>query len=160
MTNMRALYQEVILDHNNNPRNFGTLEDAEHFAVGDNPLCGDNYTVYAVVGDDDTIEETAFDGEGCAISKAAASMMTVRLEGKTIDEAEEMIEEFRHMMTGDLDPDEDDHDLGHLTVFEGVSRLPQRVKCAVLPFHTLHAALEGREQISTEGEDDPFGDEA
>lgn len=161
MTNMRALYQEVILDHNKKPRNFGKLEDANRFAVGDNPLCGDNYTIYAVVDDDEgTIQEAAFDGEGCAISKAAASMMTVRLEGKTLEEAEEMIEEFRHMLTGDLEPDADDHNLGHLTVFEGVSELPQRVKCAVLPFHTLNAALEGKEEVSTEGEDDPFGDEA
>ncbi len=156
MTNMRALYQEVILDHNKKPRNFGKLEDANRFAVGDNPLCGDNYTVYAVVGDDGVIEETAFDGTGCAISKAAASMMTVRIKGKTLEEAEVMVEEFRRLMTGKLDPD-DDHHLGHLTVFEGVSQLPQRVKCAVLPFHTLHAALEGKEEVSTEGQDDPLG---
>lgn len=156
MTNMRALYQEVILDHNNKPRNFGTLEDADHFAVGDNPLCGDSYTIYAVVGDDDTVKEVAFDGEGCAISKAACSMMTVRIKGKSIDEAEAMIEEFRQMMTGGLDPDGDEHGLGHLTVFHGVSELPNRIKCAVLPFHTLGAALEGKEEVSTEGEDDPL----
>ncbi len=157
MTDMRALYQEVILDHNNKPRNYGKLEDANRFAVGDNPLCGDQYTIYAVVDDDDeTIEEVAFDGEGCAISKAAASMMTVRIKGKTLDEAERMIEEFRRMLTGELDPD-DEHHLGHLTVFHGVGQLPQRVKCAVLPFHTMDAALEGKEEVSTEGEDDPLG---
>lgn len=159
MTNMRSLYQEVILDHNKKPRNFGSLEDAEHFAVGDNPLCGDNYTIYANTDDDGRIDETAFEGTGCAISKAAASMMTVKLKGKTVEEAEQLIEQFRHMLTGELDPDAEDHDLGHLTVFEGVSELPQRVKCAVLPFHTLHAAFEGQQEVSTEGEDDPFDDQ-
>ena len=155
MTNMRALYQEVILDHNKKPRNFGKIEDADWTAVGDNPLCGDKYTIYAVVGDGDTIEEVAFQGEGCAISKAAASMMTVRIKGKTRQQAERMIDEFRHMLTGELDSGED-HELGHLTVFEGVGELPQRVKCAVLPFHTLHAALQGKREVSTEGEDDPL----
>ena len=158
MTDMRALYQEVILDHNRKPRNFGKLEGANRIAVGDNPLCGDNYTIYAVVGDDDTVQQVGFDGTGCAISKAAASMMTVRIKGKSLEEAEEMIEEFRHMLTGELDTDEE-HGLGHLTVFEGVGQLPQRVKCAVLPFHTLHAALEGEDEVSTEGEHDVWNEE-
>ena len=158
MTNMRALYQEVILDHNRNPRNFGPLEGANRLAVGDNPLCGDSYTIYAVVGDEGIIEEVGFDGTGCAISKAAASMMSVRIKGKTLEDAEEMIEQFRHMLTGKLDP-EGDHVLGHLTVFHGVSQLPQRVKCAVLPFHALHAALEGEEVASTEGEHDVWKNE-
>ena len=154
MTDMRALYQEVILDHNRNPRNYGPLEGANRLATGDNPLCGDKYTIYAVVDDDGIVEEVGFDGEGCAISKAAASMMSVRIKGKTLEDAREMIEQFRHMLTGRLDPD-DDHVLGHLKVFHGVSQLPQRVKCAVLPFHALHAALEGDEKVSTEGEHDP-----
>ncbi len=158
MTDMRALYQEVILDHNRNPRNFGKLEGATCLAVGDNPLCGDSYTIYAVVGDDDTIEKVGFDGTGCAISKAAASMMSVRIKGKTIQEAEVMIEQFRHMLTGELDP-KSDNELGHLTVFHGVSQLPQRVKCAVLPFHALHAALEGEDEISTEGEQDVWNED-
>lgn len=158
MTDMRALYQEVILDHNKNPRNFGKLDDADRFAVGDNPLCGDNYTIYASVGDDDKVEEVAFDGTGCAISKAAASMMTVRIKGKTLEEAEVMIQEFRQMLSGELDP-KGEHHLGHLTVFHGVGQLPQRVKCAVLPFHTLHAALEGKDEISTEGDQDVWNEE-
>ena len=157
MTNMRALYQEVILDHNRNPRNFGRLEGATRFALGDNPLCGDKYTIYTIIDDDGIVEEVGFDGTGCAISKAAASMMTVRIKGKTVEEAELMIEQFRKLMTGSLDPDSDDV-LGHLTVFEGVSQLPQRVKCAVLPFHALHAALQGEEKTSTEGEHDVWED--
>ncbi len=149
MTNMRALYQEVILDHNKNPRNFGTLEGANRRAEGDNPLCGDNYRIFALVDDEGIIQEVGFEGTGCAISKAAASMMTVRIKGKSVDEAKEMVAEFRAMLTGHLDPD-DDHNLGHLKVFHGVSQLPQRVKCAVLPFHALEAALKGEERTSTE----------
>lgn len=158
MTDMRALYQEVILDHNRNPRNFGDLEGANRHAVGDNPLCGDHYTIYAVVDDEGVVEEVGFEGEGCAISKAAASMMSVRMQGKNLEDAEEMIEQFRQMLTGELDTD-GDHVLGHLTVFEGVGQLPQRVKCAVLPFHALHAALEGEEEVSTEGEHDVWNEE-
>ena len=151
MTNMRALYQEVILDHNRKPRNFGVLEGANRLAVGDNPLCGDNYMIYANLNDDGVIEEVSFHGTGCAISKAAASMMTVRIKGKTLEDAQELIEEFRMMLTGKLDP-KGEHSLGHLTVFHGVSQLPQRIKCAVLPWHALQAAIEGEEVASTEGE--------
>lgn len=156
MSDLRNLYQEVILDHNRKPRNFGVLEDANRQAHGDNPLCGDNYTVYAQINDQGVIEKVTFDGSGCAISKAAASMMTVRVKGRTIEEAEAVINEFRALMTGQLDKD-GDHHLGHLTVFEGVAKLPQRVKCAVLPWHALHAALENKESVSTEGEHDPLG---
>ena len=158
MTDMRALYQEVILDHNRNPRNFGALEGATCEAVGDNPLCGDSYVIYARLGEDRTIEEVTFEGAGCAISKAAASMMSVRIQGKTINEAEAMILEFRKMLTGEL-KSSDEHGLGHLTVFEGVSNHPERVKCAVLPFHALHAALQGEEKTSTEGEHDQWNSE-
>lgn len=158
MTNMRALYQDVILDHNRKPRNFGALEGANRLAVGDNPLCGDHYTIYAIVDDEGIVEEVGFDGSGCAISKAAASMMSVRITGKTIEEAEEMISEFRAMLTGEVEP-EGTETLGHLKVFHGVSKLPQRVKCAVLPFHALHAALEGKEVTSTEGEHDVWDEE-
>ncbi len=157
MTNMRALYQEVILDHNRKPRNFGPLPEATCQATGDNPLCGDHYDIYAVV-EDGVIQKVGFHGEGCAISKAAASMMTVRAKGKTVDEAREMIEEFRQMLTGRLDLS-GEHSLGHLTVFEGVSQLPQRVKCAVLPWHALDAALRGEEVTSTEGEADVWTEE-
>lgn len=158
MTNLRALYQEVILDHNKKPRNFGPLEGANRVARGDNPLCGDNYTIYARVNDEGIIEAAGFEGSGCAISKAAASMMTVRLKGKRVEEAEVLIDEFRRMLTGKLDL-KGEHSLGHLTVFEGVSQLPQRVKCAALPWHAMHAALEGDEKTSTEGENDVWSEE-
>lgn len=157
MANLRNLYQEVILDHNKKPRNFGSLEGANRHAHGHNPLCGDTYEVAAiVVGEDGTIEDIRFSGEGCAISKAAASMMTQHVKGKSVDEAEELIEQFRAMLTGKLA--DEDNQLGHLKVFEGVAQRPERVKCAVLPWHTLHAALEGKEEISTEGDADPFGE--
>ena len=155
---MRALYQEVILDHNRKPRNFGPLEGANRCAEGDNPLCGDNYTIYALVDDDGVIEEVRFDGQGCAISKAAASMMTVRIKGKTIAEAQELVSGFRHMLTGELNAGEQEK-LGHLTVFEGVAQRPERVKCAVLPWHALLAALEGGERASTEGDHDVWHEE-
>lgn len=159
MANLRNLYQEVILDHNKKPRNFGELEAANRHAQGHNPLCGDSYEIAALVVDDEgLIEDIRFSGKGCAISKAAASMMTQHVKGKTIDEAETLIEEFRQMLTGKLDPEGNDR-LRHLKVFAGVAQRPERVKCAVLPWHTLHAALEGEEEISTEGEHDPFGEE-
>lgn len=157
MSDLRNLYQEVILEHNRKPRNFGVLANATCQAHGDNPLCGDNYTVYARVNDEGVIEEVSFDGSGCAISKAAASMMTVRIKGKTIADANVLILEFRALMTGKLAAT-DTHNLGHLTVFEGVAKLPQRVKCAVLPWHALHAAIENKESVSTEGEHDPLGE--
>ena len=149
---MRALYQEVILDHNKKPRNFGPLDEHTCSAEGDNPLCGDNYTIYARLAEDKTIEAVSFSGTGCAISKAAASMMTVRMKGKTLAEARALIEEFRHMLTGKLDPASDENTLGHLTVFQGVSQRPERVKCAVLPWHALDAAIQGQDRASTEGE--------
>lgn len=157
MTDLRKLYQEVILDHNESPRNFGTIEDADHGAEGDNPLCGDQYVVTVRI-DGDEVEEVAFSGSGCAISKAAASMMTQHIEGKSLDEVEHLIEQFREMLTQKLDPESEESDLGHLRVFESVNSRPERIKCAVLPWHTLRAALEGKEETSTEGEADPFAD--
>ncbi|RAL25252.1 SUF system NifU family Fe-S cluster assembly protein [Lujinxingia litoralis] len=158
MSDMRALYQEVILDHNRKPRNFGPLEGANRVAQGTNPLCGDNYTIYARVNDDNIVEAVSFEGSGCAISKAAASMMTTRIKGKKIESAETLIDEFRRMLTGEIDLS-GEHGLGHLTVFEGVSQLPQRVKCAVLPWHAMHAALQGQDEASTEGESDVWSKE-
>jgi len=158
MSDMRALYQEVILDHNRKPRNFGPLEGANRVANGTNPLCGDNYTIYARVNDDNIVEAVSFEGSGCAISKAAASMMTTRIKGKKLESAESLIEEFRAMLTGDLDMT-GEHSLGHLTVFEGVAQLPERVKCAVLPWHAMHAALEGGKEASTEGDSDIWSKE-
>lgn len=153
---LRALYQEVILDHNKKPRNFGPLEGANREAHGYNPLCGDDYIVRLIV-EDDVVHDVKFEGEGCAISKAAASMMTKRIKGKPVADAEVLIAGFRQMMTGEIDAETEDH-LGHLKVFQGVSQLPNRIKCAVLPWHTLSAALEGADATSTEGEEDQWGD--
>ncbi len=153
---LRDLYQEVILDHNRKPRNFGPLDGANREAHGYNPLCGDDYTVRLVVHDG-VVQNIKFDGEGCAISKAAASMMTARVKGKSVDYATALVADFRSLMTGELDP-ESENELGHLKVFEGVSQLPNRIKCAVLPWHTLSAALAGDGGASTEGAADAWGD--
>ena len=151
---LRELYQEVILDHNRKPRNFGSLEHASHHAEGHNPLCGDRIDVSLRL-DGDRVDAIAFAGESCAICKASASMMTVNVKGKTREEAETLIREFREMATGKLDLKAPNH-IGRLAVFAGVSDLPTRVKCAILPWHTLHAALNSLAQTSTEAEDDPM----
>ena len=152
--NTKALYQEVILDHNRKPRNYGVLEKPSHHAVGHNPLCGDHLDI-ALDLQGEHIDRIAFKGESCAICKASASMMTTVVKGKTRADAETLIEEFRDMAMGKLDVD-DPHHLGRLTVFAGVRDLPTRVKCAILPWHTLHAALNSVTTTSTEAEDDPM----
>lgn len=154
MTDMRQLYQEVILDHNRKPRNFGSILGANRHAEGHNPLCGDHIKLSMNVLDD-KIASIAFEGHGCAICKASASMMTGAIKGKSVQDAETMVEEFRGMATGTLDPDRADHHLGKLKIFAGVKDLPSRVKCAILPWHTLHAALHSEISVSTEGEADP-----
>ena len=154
MADPRALYQEVILDHNRKPRNYGALEHASHHAEGHNPLCGDHISVSLDL-DGERIDGIAFQGESCAICKASASMMTVNVKGKTRADAETLIQEFRDMATGKLDLD-GAHHIGRLTVFAGVRDLPTRVKCAILPWHTLHAALNSVASTSTEAEDDPM----
>jgi len=154
MSDMRQLYQEVILDHNRKPRNYGSLPDANRHADGHNPLCGDHIKLSVNV-QDDKIASIAFEGDGCAICKASASMMTGAVKGKAVQEAETLVEEFRSMATGTLDPDHQDNHLGKLKVFAGVKDLPSRVKCAILPWHTLHAALHSEITVSTEGEADP-----
>ncbi len=156
MSNLRELYQEVILDHNDTPRNFGTIEDADFVAKGDNPLCGDKYVITASVDEQGHIDEVAFSGEGCAISKAAASMMTQHIEGESVEYAEKLIDQFREMLTDERDPDGEGSILGHLKVFASVASRPERIKCAVLPWHTLRAAMQGKEETSTEGDADPF----
>lgn len=153
----KQLYQEVILDHNRKPRNWGTLDGASHRAEGLNPLCGDHIWVSLRVADD-TIEQVAFEGQSCAICKASASMMTANVKGKRVDEAEALIREFREMATGKLDVATQPNHLGRLSVFAGVKDLPSRVKCAILPWHTLHAAFAQQASASTEGEQDPFAD--
>ena len=154
MANYKALYQEVILDHNKKPRNYGTLEHASHHAVGHNPLCGDHISV-ALNFDRECIEGIAFQGESCAICKASASMMTVAIKGKLRADAEILIREFLAMTTGKLDLEGPNH-IGRLAVFAGVRDLPTRVKCAILPWHTLHAALNSVTSASTEAEQDPM----
>ena len=149
MPELRELYQEVILDHNRKPRNFKKLEQANRTAAGYNPLCGDQVRVYLDV-ENSVIRDIGFEGSGCAISRAAASMMTASLKGKTIDEAEQLFERFHHMLTASGDGS-NYAELGKLAVFAGVSEFPSRVKCASLPWHTLHAALAGTDEpVSTE----------
>jgi nitrogen fixation NifU-like protein len=155
MADAKALYQEVILDHNKKPRNFGEVDGASHRAEGHNPLCGDHLTLTLKL-DGDEVGAIAFTGESCAICKASASMMTAAVKGKTRADAETLIREFRDMATGTLDVAGAPHHLGRLTVFAGVRDLPTRVKCAILPWHTLHAALNSVTSTSTEAEDDPM----
>jgi nitrogen fixation NifU-like protein len=157
MSDMRQLYQEVILDHNRKPRNYGTISNANFSAEGHNPLCGDHIKLSLNVTQD-TIEGIAFEGEGCAICKASASMMTGAVRGKSVADADVLVEEFRGLAKGTLDIDADTHHLGKLKVFSGVKDLPSRVKCAILPWHTLHAALHSDASVSTEGADDPVPD--
>jgi nitrogen fixation NifU-like protein len=150
----KQLYQEVILDHNKKPRNWGKLADASHQAEGLNPLCGDHIWLSMKL-DDERVENIAFEGEGCAICKASSSMMTTNVKGKTVAEAEQLVREFRDMATGKLDIGGEPNHLGRLTVFAGVRDLPSRVKCAILPWHTLQAALNSESVVSTEGDQDP-----
>lgn len=150
MSDLRELYQEVILDHSRRPRNYQRLEEATCTADGHNPLCGDHVTVYARV-EDGVIQDVSFEGNGCAISKASASMMTTSLKGKTVAEAEALFQRFHQLVTGGPDPAADPAELGKLAVFSGVCEFPVRVKCASLPWHTLRAALQGAgEPVTTE----------
>ena len=154
----KHLYQEVILDHNKKPRNWGKLADASHQAEGLNPLCGDHIWLSLKL-DGDKVGGIAFEGESCAICKASSSMMTTNVKGKSVAEAEQLIREFRDMATGKLDTGSQPNHLGRLSVFAGVRDLPSRVKCAILPWHTLHAALTAESTISTEGDRDPVATE-
>jgi nitrogen fixation NifU-like protein len=149
MSELSELYQETILEHNKNPRNFREIEDASETADGNNPLCGDALRVY-VKTDGEIVSDVAFKGSGCAISKASASMMTQAVKGRTKQEAEELFNEFHDMVTGALDPEAEATHLGRLKIFAGVLEFPARVKCASLSWHTLHAALHGDESVSTE----------
>ena len=154
MSDYKSLYQEVILDHNKKPRNYGTLAHASHHAEGHNPLCGDHITV-ALNLEGENIGAIAFQGESCAICKASASMMTAAVKGRTRADAETLIREFIAMATGKLDLNAPNH-IGRLAVFAGVRDLPTRVKCAILPWHTLHAAFSSVATTSTEAEADPM----
>lgn len=146
MAELRDLYQEVILDHNRKPRNYRPLPAASHHAAGHNPLCGDQVEVYLVVRDG-RIAEVSFQGEGCAISTASASIMTETLQGRTPEEAEALLGRFRELLGSDREPDPE---LGKLAVLAGVRQYPSRIKCATLPWHALQAALAGEAEATTE----------
>jgi nitrogen fixation protein NifU and related proteins len=148
MSELRELYQEVILEHSKKPKNFRLLETANHKAEGFNPLCGDHFTVYVDV-QEGSIADIGFQGSGCAISKASASMMTQMLKGKTETEAEGIFTRFHDLVTGHSAGN--GQDMGKLAVFAGVSEFPLRVKCATLAWHALRAALKGdQDAVSTE----------
>ncbi|MEO7658093.1 MAG: Fe-S cluster assembly sulfur transfer protein SufU [Pyrinomonadaceae bacterium] len=149
MSELSDLYQEVILDHNKNPRNFREIDGADQYADGKNPLCGDALRVYITL-DGDTVTDVAFKVSCCAISKASASMMTQAVKGKSKADAESIFDEFHRMVTGELDIETDDNNLGKLRIFAGVLEFPARVKCASLSWHTLNAALRGEDAVSTE----------
>ena len=147
MSELTDLYQQVILDHNKTPCNFHKMDDANHTAVGHNPLCGDRLTLYLKM-DGDTIKDISFEGNGCAISKSSASLMTAALKGKTQAEAEALFEKFHQMVTGTKGA-ATDASLGKLAVFSGVCEFPVRVKCASLAWHTLKAALAQKTAVAT-----------
>jgi len=141
MTDLRELYQQLILDHNQHPKNFKELENATTVAEGHNPLCGDEITLYLIV-ENNQIQDISFKGSGCAISKASASIMTTLIKGKTVQEAEHLFQEFHKMITTGETSDK----MGKLAVLAGVHKYPSRVKCAILSWHTMNNALQGKEE--------------
>jgi len=145
MSDLRELYQELILDHGRRPRNFGPLPDATHDAIGHNPLCGDKITVHVRMNGQ-VVDGISFEGQGCAISQASASLLTEAVKGRKIGDVMSLFRKLTALVTGrDGDVDrEGDVELGKLAVFEGVRQYPMRVKCATLAWHTLHNALEGK----------------
>ena len=147
MSGLNELYQEVILDHNKRPRNFRTIDPSTHRADGHNPLCGDRLSLYVQVSED-TIEDVAFQGSGCAISKASASLMTDAVKGQTIEAANALFARFHAMVT--TPPDQPVENMGKLSVLAGVREFPVRVKCASMCWHTLKAALDREAAVSTE----------
>jgi len=149
MTELRDLYQEIILDHNKNPRNYGKLNDHTHKAEGFNPMCGDHYSIYLKI-ENDRITDVSFDGAGCAISKSSASMMTATLKGKTVEEAKKMFDEFKNMMTSDKPCVEVPKEICKVEPLQGVREFPTRIKCATLIWHTMNNALKGNDKSSTE----------
>jgi nitrogen fixation NifU-like protein len=149
MSELSELYQQVILDHNKKPRNFHKLETANRTAEGYNPLCGDQLHIYLEV-ENDRVKDISFEGTGCAIFKASASMMTQAVKGKSKAESEQLFQEFHRLLTGEFDEEAEGSHLGKLTIFSGVREYPVRVKCATLSWHTMRAALEGESMASTE----------
>ncbi len=153
MSDLRGLYQEMILDHSKRPKNFRVIEEANQHAEGYNPLCGDRVKIYLRLKDD-RINDISFQGSGCAISTASASILTETLKGKTRGEAEALFDRFHDLVTGNDQENGKDPQLGKLAVFSGVSEFPARVKCATLAWHTLKSALSGTGKVvSTEGTD-------
>ncbi len=153
MDDLRELYQEVILDHGKNPRNFRRPEDANREARGDNPLCGDRMTIYLTIDGDEVIQDAAFEGRGCAISTASASMMTDMVRGKTVAAAKALFQTFHTMCTVESAVAVEDRfadDMDKLQVLSGVRQYPMRVKCATLAWHAMNAAMSGDEEVSTE----------
>ncbi len=149
MDELRELYQQIILDHNKNPKNFRVIENADRTVEAYNPLCGDHYTIYLML-EDDRVVDVSFQGAGCAISKASASVMTELVKGKTKAEAESLFEQFHDLVTGKVEV-EDFLEIGKLAAFGGVRDYPARVKCASLAWHTMHAALTTEQDaVSTE----------
>ena len=150
MTELRDLYQQIILDHNKNPRNFGKIDTANRAQEGYNPLCGDHLHVYLHVSDN-IISDVSFEGSGCAISKASASLMTAAIKGKPLPKAVEIFEKFQDMVTAEIDAPVDDQSLGKMAVFAGVREFPMRVKCATLAWHAMKAAVDEEQgRVSTE----------
>jgi len=149
MAELDELYQEVILDHNRSPRNFRAIADANRKAQGYNPLCGDHVTVYLKL-EDGVIKDISFQGSGCAISKASASMMTAELKGKSETEAKKLFENVHKMLTVESENERDGTgEVGKLAILSGVSKFPARVKCATLAWHTVKSALKGGEQVAS-----------
>ncbi|MDA0702096.1 MAG: SUF system NifU family Fe-S cluster assembly protein [Proteobacteria bacterium] len=150
MFDLQDLYQEIIIDHSKRPRNFGPLEGANRHAEGDNPLCGDQIKVHLIV-DGDTVRDVRFEGRGCAISTASASVMTDTIKGKPVAEVKALFEQFHRLVMGEEEPGSDVLEVDRLGAFAGVRDYPMRVKCATLCWHTMNAALEGQDDpISTE----------
>ena len=148
--NRAELYQQVILEHHHKPRNFGQLKNTTHDAEGYNPLCGDHLHIYLHVNDKSVIDNISFKGDGCAISRASASMMTAAIKGKPVDEVQTLFAEFHQLILGHLKPDITPNHLGKLAIFSGIWQYPSRAKCASLCWHTMKGALEKTPTVSTE----------
>jgi nitrogen fixation NifU-like protein len=149
MSSQTDLYQQVILEHNKKPRNFGKLEGSTHQSEGYNPLCGDHIWVYLKL-ENGLIADIKFEGQGCAICKASSSLMTTSVKGKTIEEAKHLFSEFHSMVKGELHPDRDPNSLGKLAMFSNIWQYPSRVKCAALAWHAMRGALDRESTVSTE----------
>jgi nitrogen fixation NifU-like protein len=149
MSDLKQLYQEIILDHNKNPRNFGEIAAPTHKADGYNPLCGDRYTLYLQV-EDNRIVDVGFDGAGCAISKSSASLMTSCLKGSTVEEAEQLFDNFHRMLVEDANPKDLPGKTCKIMALQGVKAFPTRIKCATLVWHTMKSALKGENEVTTE----------